>query len=441
MKNEVPILVVGSGLAGLFIAHNLSQKGYDVVLVEKASSIGGLMRTLRYIDHRGDLYLSDIGPHIPPRSEIWNNLCKDVEVRSIQAGSLRSSVMLRNLTVSYPLSLSQLTKIPTSSLLRYVLYYFKSSMFRRREVSVEDALINKFGESFYEDYLNAYILKFWKMSPHLISKDFDLRIPSPPSFKHILRNFILDYVYGGSKVNNPTAILYPKYGVGEVPKNLFGKSKSVEFKLNATIKNVEPSSSGVHVKIKDTSMTKDYFFEKVIWTGSLRDLLTLLNLPHQKKIAYRDLLVVNFAIEEDNLLGEGIIDSYIMHPNTIFHRIYEPKKFSSNMAPQSLTSTCVEITLNKTMKSNVPVLIKESFKQLRQMFNLSESKVKLLGSEIVENAYPTLYIDYKLITDELSSYLEKKNIYLVGRTGSYRYQGIDSVLKDSEKIITKLSTC
>jgi UDP-galactopyranose mutase len=53
------ILVLGGGVAGSSIAFYLSEKGYDVTIVEKNSHVGGLARTCHYGGHP-----YEFGPHI-----------------------------------------------------------------------------------------------------------------------------------------------------------------------------------------------------------------------------------------------------------------------------------------------------------------------------------------------------------------------------------------
>jgi UDP-galactopyranose mutase len=53
------ILVLGGGVAGSSIAYYLTEKGYDVTVVEKNSRVGGLARTCYYSGHP-----YEFGPHI-----------------------------------------------------------------------------------------------------------------------------------------------------------------------------------------------------------------------------------------------------------------------------------------------------------------------------------------------------------------------------------------
>src|SRR5579863_519123 len=53
------ILVLGGGVAGSSIAYYLTERGYDVTIIEKNSRVGGLARTCYYSGHP-----YEFGPHI-----------------------------------------------------------------------------------------------------------------------------------------------------------------------------------------------------------------------------------------------------------------------------------------------------------------------------------------------------------------------------------------
>jgi UDP-galactopyranose mutase len=91
------------------------------------------------------------------------------------------------------------------------------------------------------------------------------------------------------------------------------------------------------------------------------------------------------------------------------------------------------------MEKDIPFLVEKSIKQFRHLYNLASSEIRYLGYEIIENAYPILFINYKGQVDEITSLLQKKNIYLLGRTGHYEYVGIQKILEDTVQIVEKLS--
>ena len=52
------IVVIGAGVTGLSVAWKLSEKGYEVNIIEMDKFIGGLARSIKI-----ENYFFDIGPH------------------------------------------------------------------------------------------------------------------------------------------------------------------------------------------------------------------------------------------------------------------------------------------------------------------------------------------------------------------------------------------
>lgn len=57
-QNKKTIAVIGAGISGLTAAYVLSKNGFNTILVEKNSYVGGLAATFAYKN-----YLLDYGPH------------------------------------------------------------------------------------------------------------------------------------------------------------------------------------------------------------------------------------------------------------------------------------------------------------------------------------------------------------------------------------------
>jgi UDP-galactopyranose mutase len=111
------------------------------------------------------------------------------------------------------------------------------------------------------------------------------------------------------------------------------------------------------------------------------------------------------------------------------------------MAPSSSSSVCIETTITQYMaKRGIRYLVEKSIEQFQHLYHLSSSEIKYLGYEIVENAYPIIYVNYKGRVDEMvNNLLLKKGVYLLGRTGHYEYIGIQKILEDTMKVTEELS--
>lgn len=444
------VLIVGGGLAGLFNGYSLSQKKHDIVILEKTAHLGGELRTINY-NLNGETFFFDLGPHIPPKNhEIWNKLCKKVDTTYVPL-PITSCLKLNKVDLIHPLGVNNIHFPEILYLLKFGPSFLRSALHMKKEENLEDSLINLWGGAFYKTYLKDYISNFWKAHPKNISKSYKARF-APPKIKTVIQSFRKSLSQPNIRLSNSPeksflnmksvindiknhflkkSYPYPKYGIEGVLDPLINEmnKKGVQIKKNSIIKKLTFQNNSIFVEIKDSNKHYKDKFDKLIWTAPIPDLIHLLELPQYDLFSYRHLLTINCAIFKENILGAKVHTSYIMIPNIIFHRVYEPNKLSPFMSPKLTTSVCIEITLEKKPQ-NLQLLIKTCLKQFQQIFSLQESQIKYLGFYFVENAYPLLFINFQNHFNRFLMILNKKskNISLVGRLGQFFPYTIDETL-------------
>lgn len=52
---EIDVVVIGAGPGGLSCAYFLAEANFEVLVLEQSSSVGGLMRNIKYKDYCVDL--------------------------------------------------------------------------------------------------------------------------------------------------------------------------------------------------------------------------------------------------------------------------------------------------------------------------------------------------------------------------------------------------
>lgn len=417
-------LIVGAGLTGLYQALISLNKGNDVSIIENTDKYGGQLRTIKYIND-GEPFYFDLGPHIPPSSHpIWNKLCKDIDSINIPT-PITSKVKLRkDLDLLFPPSLKNLKLIDIKgifSLLKVVPTYLLRSVIKLEEENLKDLLINSWGDTFCLKYIEPLVTKHFKYELSKISKKYILKVGAP-KLKYIINpkthKFTSSYFY------------YPKYGVFEVIKSLKKKvlKKGCNVRLETDIEDIDFSENKFDVTYSHSKEVNTERFDRVFWSGSLKDLTSLFNIQEREKIRYRNLITINIAINKKDLLGENVHTAYITMPDVLFYRIYEPKKCSSYMAPDDKTSVCLEITLKKEKPQyNLDLLIKKALRQFRNLFNLKKNDINYLGYHLCRDAYPLLFRNYEEKVDSIKKKLPP-NLFLIGRTGTYYPFSVDTAL-------------
>lgn len=181
------IFIIGGGPAGLTAALELARKGYtNVTLLERESQLGGISRTL---EHHGNLI--DIGGHrFFSKSDTvmkwWTDLlplqgepsCDDVALnrvatlteggpnpesadRVMLVRSRLSRILFLRKFFSYPVSLSweTLSNLGPIRTVKMGISYLWSLVHKRKEKSLEDFFINRFGKELYNTFFRDYTEK------------------------------------------------------------------------------------------------------------------------------------------------------------------------------------------------------------------------------------------------------------------------------------------
>lgn len=423
------ILIVGSGIAGLFNAYELCQKGHNITIIEKHSNLGGELQTMQY-KFNGGTYFFDVGPHLPSNSPIWNNLCEKIECENIQ-DTIRSILQFEKSELTYPFQASTLNIWGMLSIGKFAPYYLFSALYKKNEKNLEDCLINAWGKGFYKYVLKSYMGTFLKSDPKNISNNYSTRF-RPPQLTKTLIGFSKS-IFKSKKSTSFRNKLYPKYGCADLIHFIVDEieQNGVKIKKSVTVEKIIHQDGSVKILNKNSlGKLEEETFDKVIWSAPISDLVKLLGLVEYDKFKYLNLLTINCAINKKYLLKNNAHCAYFMMPNAIFHRIYEPKKLSRFMTPESQTSVCIEVTLEDKTENFDP-LIKKCLKQFQEIYSLSESQINLLGYEYFENVYPHLFIDNNYYFDNIKKelHLRFQNIFLIGRIGKYYPFGVEDTLK------------
>ena len=260
-KKEV--VIIGAGPAGLTAAYELlksNREKYQVTILEESDEIGGISKTVVYQNNR-----MDIGGHrFFSKDEEIMNLWKELmpiqgeaalddkvlgREKELNAGGpdpeQEDNVMLIRDRYSriyylkkffdYPISLKWQT-FKNMGLKRTMLAgfsYLKTIFYKRKENSLEDFYINRFGKYLYTMFFEKYTEKLWGRHPLQISADWGAQRVKGVSIAAVIKNALI----GKNKKaeEKETSLIeqfwYPKYGPGQLWEQL---AKKVE-ELGGTI--------------------------------------------------------------------------------------------------------------------------------------------------------------------------------------------------------------
>ena len=229
------VVVLGGGPAGLAAAWRASLKGLSVVLVERATVLGGMAGSFEVAGVRVDHGSHRLHPTTDPLilAELQRLLGDDLQVRP-RNGRIR----LLGRWVRYPLSpLDALRSLPP----RFSLALGRDTLgapLRRKGAKAEtfaDVVRARLGPAMLRDFYGPYALKLWGHPPEELSGEQARRRISAESTGSLARRAL--------RREGGRTFWYPRRGFGAIVDALAEEATSagVDIRLDAPVTSISPN--------------------------------------------------------------------------------------------------------------------------------------------------------------------------------------------------------
>ncbi len=478
------VIIIGAGPAGLTAGYELLKENnneYEVIILEEENQVGGISKTVRYNGNRMDIGGHRFFSKDENVMDFWKELMPIQGAPSYDDKKLNrekplvkdgpdpekeDKVMLVRDRVSriyylkkffdYPVSL-KLETFTNMGLIRTIkagFSYLKSIFVKKKETSLENFYINRFGKVLYGMFFEKYTEKLWGRHPSVISADWGSQRVKGLSITAVIKDMF-------RKIFNPksnkveTSLIeqfwYPKYGPGQLWENL---ADEIEKNGGKILKQ----HSVQKINLKENKITsvecvcdgKIEVFEGDIFISSmpLKDLVEDMKeeaVPEDIKniatgLPYRDFMTVGLLLKKLDLknktkiktLGNIVPDCwiYVQEPDVKLGRIQIFNNWSPYMVsnPEKNVWIGLEYFCNEGdeyWNMSDEEFTKFAIKELVSMGIIEESDVLDSHRERVKKAYPAYFDTYSEI-DKLIEYLNGfENLYCVGRNGQHRYNNMD----------------
>ena len=332
--------------------------------------------------------------------------------------------------------------------------YLKTIFVKKKEDSLENFYINRFGKVLYGMFFEKYTEKLWGRHPKQISADWGAQRVKGLSIKAVIKD-MFSKVFKKNNKEKETSLIeefwYPKYGPGQLwetlateVENLGGKIekgylvKNINIEKN-TVKSVECKTKNGMEKIEG-----DIFISSM----PLKDLVIGFKgekVPDKiqdiaKGLPYRDFITVGLLVKKLNLenktniktLGNIVPDCwiYVQEPDVKLGRIQIFNNWSPYMVekPEETVWIGLEYFCNENdeyWNMSDREFIKFATDELEKMNIIKKEDVLNSHRERVKKAYPAYFDTYSEI-DKLIKYInEFDNLYCIGRNGQHRYNNMD----------------
>lgn len=466
------VVIIGAGPAGLTAGYELISKSKDVEveILEESSQVGGISRTVNY---KGNLM--DLGGHrfVSNCSEVtkwWDSfmpmqgapayddliLNRDVNLKKDGPNPesednvrlLRSSVShiyFNKRYFDYPMKMNSenFKYMGLGSSAKANFSRISGAVLKKRkEESVEDYYINKYGRPIYQTFFEGYIEKLWGRRPNQIAPDWAIEREKGTVNKKKERE--------GDAFMDDT-FTYPKLGPGQMWEQVAAKfiEKGGKIYYNCKVNRVtvvdhEVTGLGCTIDGEKINMTADV----VISSMPIKDLvdgiqdapLNVREVAHG--LPYRDFISLGLLLPKIKLTNKsekyktvnnitpdcwiGVQDASVKLGKIQIFNNWSPYMVAdaTNTVWISLEYYCNEGDFYWNM--NEKAWIEMATQELIKM-EIIDADTQILDHCKVEvkKAYPAYYDTYHRF-GEVKEYLNTiSNLYCIGRNGQHKYNSMD----------------
>lgn len=380
-KNSIKkeAIFVGCGISSATLAHQLAQKGYQIIIYEKNSFIGG--NCYDYWD-RHNVLVHKYGPHIFHTSdaEVYEFFCKFTKLNHFVNKVL---VKVNDLCFPLPINFTSI-KIICPKNASYIINFLKNSFKNQKTVSlydikkINDKKIKSFVDYILKNVFFNYTAKMWGIPFEKIDPSTINRVQIVLSYEH---NYFPNDKWQG----------LPEDGYTEAIRRMV-KHPNIKLMLN----------TNCFKKLKFDFDKKVILHNKQVFNGPVFYCGPLDKALNYKfgQLPYRSLNIEFESIKKPSYQETAVIN-YPGHKTMT--RITEYK----------------HMTLNKNNNPNWTTISKEYPSQ----FDEKSDKFNNRYYPIQSQKNQALYTKY------LNVFKQFKNFYPLGRLAQYRYYDMDDAIK------------
>lgn len=350
-------IVLGGGVTGCAAARELTQKKFEVTLIEKNSYLGGGCHTFFWGGHP---YTEGPRPLHVVNSKVFDYINEIVPLRIFPL-RLNTYIERDQRFYSFPIHWDDIQEMPDRDI---IMKELEMIPVENNATNFEEGWINAVGPTLYDKYIKTYTEKMWQVKSNRVFEDFTWSVKGTPIQK------------GGRVLELESGKPMHAYPIEKTGYNRFFEYcvKDAKVIQGREIKKVDLEKKNVYL---DNEMIHA---DVIISTISLDDLMD--NAYGKLKYIGRDFYPIVLPVEHIFKPGHH----FIHYPNTEkYLRIVEYKQLTQHVAEDTLI-----------------------------VIEIPSAHGKLYASQV------------KTDIDQARKYLDNlpKDIYAVGRMGTYKYSTI-----------------
>lgn len=425
------VLIIGAGPAGLSAGRILSENGYKVIIIESASKVGGMSKSLHIFEQ-----IVDIGPHrFFSKDKRLNDFWLSHTKGEVETINRLTRIFYNKKFFYYPLKgFDALFKLGFIESALCVLSFIKAKIKPFGGDSFESWVANAFGYRLYSIFFKSYTQKLWGIQCDELDSDFATqRIKGLNLYEAIKAAF-----FGNKNSKHKTlvdAFFYPKKGCGVVYENM---AEAIE----AAGGEIHYNTVALGILTKDKKAVGvrtdrgDFHGDIVISTAPFSEMVaSLAELDSRIKDLARSLRFRNtiLAYVEVDSKAKLFADNwiYVHSKEAKTGRISNFANWTKDLlCGKDESILCLEYWANDDedlWNLSEDSMIAIAKKDLLESALIADSAhIKRVKIYKIHKSYPIYEKGYKTqlhrIYDALNSF---KDMYFIGRNGSFKYNNQD----------------
>ncbi len=413
MDKEVDILIIGGGITGISLASFL--KTSDYLIIEKDSELGGYCKTTISND-----YIWDYSGHFFHfnNNEIKNYLINNIDCEIVTVNKV-CYVYYNKQLIDYPFQ-NNIHQLNENEYLECL-----EDLKNKEDLKINtftDYIVSNLGNAICNKFVKPYNQKLYACD--LDQLDFDAMGRFFPKLLDY-NNYSSGLSFKHKQTTYNDTFIYPKGGSYEFIKSLLKRVNSNNISVNNEVHSIDINEKKV-ITSKGTIK-----YNKLVNTIPFNHLLKLSG-EESKNLSWNKVVVFNMGFDSPS----DIDANWIYYPgNEIFYRV----GFYNNIFKTDKMSLYVEIGMKHNELFDEKVTLNSILNDL-QSVGIIKNQILVDYQVIAMNpAYVHITKQSKSIYSKWCEKNNTKDVYSIGRYGSWTYCSIEDNIIQAQELALRLN--